>query len=75
MGTEIRELFPSLTQVTCDCCEETFVDEVGLMLVSDAVLAYRDELVARAERERDAYAEAHRVSAEAIAAAKAGRGA
>jgi hypothetical protein len=60
--------------VTCECCSETFVDEVGLMLVEEAVLAYRDALVEKATRDRAAWADAEHRSAQALAAATGGGG-
>lgn len=74
MGTSIRELFPTLTQVTCECCDETFVDEVALLVIADALGSYRDALVEKAAGDREAWAEAERATAEALAAATGGQG-
>lgn len=65
MGTSLRELFPTLTQVTCECCAGTFVDEVALLLIEDAVIAYRDALVAKTERDDGAWEDAYAAAAQA----------
>ncbi len=74
-GHSFQETFRSLTAVRCDCCSETFVDEVALIVIEEALVEYRDALLAKAERDRAAWAEAHAVTAEALSTAKAGQGA
>ena len=63
-----------LTAVTCDCCGETFVDEVALLMIDDAIRTYRDALAEKLEHDRDAWAEAERATAQALAAASGGLG-
>ena len=58
----------------CECCAETFVDEVALLVIEEALVEYRDALIAKAERDQAAWAEAHGKTAEALAAAKASQG-
>jgi len=60
--------------VTCECCDETFVDEVALLVIEEALVEHRDQLIAKAEREQAAWADAHAKTAEALAAAEAGQG-
>lgn len=62
----MAELFPTLTKVRCDCCGEWFVDEVGLMVVEDAIREYHDELLAKARRDANAWADAERRTREAL---------
>lgn len=71
MGLTLSQAFPTLTAVKCDCCGETFVDEVGLMLVSSAVVAYRDELIEQKARERHAWEQAEVATQRALQAAGA----
>lgn len=64
MGQPWATMFPTLTRVRCDCalCEGAeYVDEVGLMLIEDAVRGYVRELRARANQYDDAVADAQRV--------------
>jgi hypothetical protein len=68
MGTSLRELFPTLTLVTCECCAGTFVDEVALLMIEDAVVTYRDALNEKRERDQAAWADAERQTAEAMRA-------
>ncbi len=51
-------MFPTLTTVRCDCCGGTFIDEVGLMVIEDAIRAYREELRAGRHRDDRAWSEA-----------------
>ena len=60
--------------MTCECCDETFVDEVALLVIEEALVEHRDQLIAKAEREQAAWADAHAKTAEALAAAEAGQG-
>jgi len=53
MGSSLSQMFRSMGTVKCDCCGGTFIDEVGLMVIEDAVITYRSELRAKA-REDDA---------------------
>ena len=41
--------------VRCDCCDGTFVDEVGLMVIEDAVTTYRTQLRAKERRDDAAW--------------------
>ena len=50
----------------CDCCDETFVDEVALLMISDAVETYRDALVEKRASDEAAWADAERQIAEAL---------
>jgi hypothetical protein len=59
-------LFRSMTAKRCDCCDGVFVDEVAAMLIEDAVIAYRDELEAKANRDARAWREADRVTQQAL---------
>ena len=61
--------------MSCECCGETFVDEVALLVIEEALVEYRDALIAKAERDRAAWADAKADTAEALSAAKAGRAA
>jgi len=54
MNRPWSEMFRSLTTVRCDCCDGTFVDEVGLMIIEDAIMTYRAEV--RAKQNADAAA-------------------
>jgi len=53
--------------VTCECCDGTFVDEVGLVLIEDAVVAFRDALVEKRDRDSAAWADAEMQTAQALA--------
>jgi hypothetical protein len=59
-----------MTVVRCDCCDETFVDEVGALLIWEAVIAYRAGLADRAAREREAWREADVATENALRAAR-----
>jgi hypothetical protein len=72
-GQRFREAFPRLTESRCDCCGETFVDEVGLLLVEEAVVSYRDARVEREAKKRRAWAEAERRTQDALREAQAAR--
>lgn len=74
MGTSIRELFPTLTRVTCDCCGETFVDEAGLLMVEDAIVSFRDALVAKHEKDKAAWSDAFALADQALAEARGAGG-
>lgn len=53
-GTTLEATFPTLTTTPeCECCGESFVDPVALVLVADAVRLYNGELERR-ELERTA---------------------
>lgn len=65
-ATSIRELFPTLTTVTCDCCDETFVDEVALLMIEDAIVTHRDALREKLERDDAAWAEAEQQMRQAL---------
>lgn len=65
----MERMFPALTETTCDCCGLTIVDEVALTAVCDAVRSYRDALVEKGERDRDAWAVAFAATDAAQAAA------
>jgi len=72
----LEQMFPSLTTVTCEssCCHgETYLDEVGLVIVCDAVRAFDWALTHRAATEARKWEEAHERAAAALAAARAGR--
>jgi hypothetical protein len=56
--------------VTCDCCGDTFLDEVGLVLVTEAIHAYRDGCAAKEARDREAWAAAEHATQMAMAAAR-----
>ncbi len=75
MGQSPTTLFPTLTRTRCDCCDGHFVDEVAAMLIWEAAEAYGREIRAKPAREEAAMAEAHLATAQALAAAKASRGA
>lgn len=64
----MERMFPTLTEVRCDCCGAREVDEVALMAVCDAVRAYRDALVEKRERDEAAWADAY-AQADAVEAA------
>lgn len=66
----MEQLFPTLTETRCDCCGVTVVDGVALIAVCDAVRAHRDELDAKAERDRQAWDQAFTASQAAHEAAK-----
>lgn len=68
----MEQMFPTLTRSRCDCCDRDLVDPVALIAVCDAVRTFRDELAAKAERDRDAWAEALATSSAAHAAAIGG---
>lgn len=64
-------MVPTLTTTRCGCCNETFVDEVALVIVCDAVRAYRDELDARAREEAQTWRDAFSAADAAHAAVRA----
>lgn len=51
--------------MTCECCERTYVDEVALLAIEDAVMAFVEALRSKIDRDRDAFAEAERRTQEA----------
>jgi len=70
MGQPWATLFPTLTRVKCDCplCDGAeYVDEVGLMLVEDAIRAYVGELRAKAAQFDSALADAQRIMDDELA--------
>lgn len=67
-------MYPTLTEVPCDCCGETLIDPVGLVIVCDAVRAYRIGVENRQHDEAAAWREAHEKAAAAMEAARAARG-
>jgi len=54
-----------LTRSRCDCCGEELVDEVGQLVIWNAVHAYREALQDKRAEERKAWAEAERMTREA----------
>ena len=66
-------MFPNLTSSRCECCDETLVDNVGLVVVCDAVRAFNDELDLRREEREDALEEAGERHRRMLADIKAGR--
>jgi hypothetical protein len=75
MATSPAALFPSLTRKRCDCCDEEFVDEVAEMLIWEAVEAFVVERDAKVERDESTVMDARAEARQALAAARAGRGA
>jgi hypothetical protein len=73
--TSVSRLFPGLGRVRCDCCGRVEVDEVGLILVEEALVCYRDAVQAKREQDRHAWEEAFRLAEDAQRAARAARGA
>lgn len=53
--------------MTCDCCGLVTVDEVALLAIEDAVIAFRDAVVAKDRQDKAAWAEAERVTQLALA--------
>ena len=68
----MRSAYPNLTLVRCDCCDGTFRDEVAALMIEDATATFRDALVAKAEDEKDAWADADRIATEALRKATGG---
>lgn len=62
----LSELFPTLTETTCECCGQSEVDEVALHLIEAAVVSFRDSLLEKLQRDEAAWAEAERLTAEAL---------
>lgn len=58
----------------CDCCAETFVDEVALLVIEDAVISYRDALREKLDGDNAAWADAERTMRQALAAGAGGLG-
>ena len=73
-GRTLQELLPELTAVRCECCGRSEVDEVALVVICEGVMSFRDALVERVARDREAWAEAERATAQALAAAGGGPG-
>ena len=53
----------------CECCGETFVDEVALLVIEEALVEYRDALIAKAERDKGAWQDAQDATQRALRAA------
>jgi hypothetical protein len=58
--------------VTCDCCGLVTVDEVALLAIEDAVIAFRDALLGKARKDSAAWDDAFAASDAAILAATGG---
>jgi len=66
MNRPWTEIFRSMGMVRCDCCDGTFVDEVGLMTIEDAIVTYRAELRAKQRRDDAAWDKARANVAAAV---------
>lgn len=60
--------------MTCDCCGLSEVDEVALLVICEGVMSFRDAIVARIQRDQEAWADAERKMREALAAGGGGAG-
>ena len=68
-GQTLATIFPTLTRMRCECelcAGAEYVDEVGLMIVEDAVRTYARELRGKAREREDAFADAQRVMDDAL---------
>jgi hypothetical protein len=53
-----QEMFPTLTEMRCDCCDLTEIDEVAALCVWGWVVTFRDKRLEKAERNAAAWDEA-----------------
>jgi hypothetical protein len=55
-----------LTLMRCDCCGGTYYDQVAELVIWEAVVEHREQLAEKARRDRAAWAEAERLTREAL---------